>query len=173
MTFAQTTTRTFTLFNPPDVDAEHELWGANCGPTALAALLGKSVASMRRTIETVQGGEFKGFMHAGHLRDALRSEGHDPRRCDYEQSNWLWPRGQGLAVIQFVGPWCFPPAPKAARFRHTHTVATAANGAFIYDGNARRWLARADWERLILAELLKDTKRATGWYVTTVLEVEP
>lgn len=36
-----------TIVHPADIEEAHEQWKANCGPAALAAVLGRSVASVR------------------------------------------------------------------------------------------------------------------------------
>lgn len=159
------------LFEPPDVDEQHELWSANCGPTALAALLGRSVADVRPLVETVQGGRFLGYMHAGHLLSALKYEGLRPSRREVIRKQREWPQGRGLVVIQIDGPWCNEGVNQKAAYRYTHTVASAFAGKVIYDGNAARWCSREWWEENVMTMLVQDERRATGWYTRTILEV--
>lgn len=162
------------LYEPPDVDEQHELWGANCGPAALAAILGRTVAEVRPLIQP-----FKGYMHAGDLEHALMCV----PRVSVRRQNFTvihgrgsrsrpWPT-HGLAVIQIDGPWCDLKNPRAA-YKYTHTVAVDRRGAFprVYDGNATMWLHEADWQREIMDEIVR-TKRATGWWIRTSLEVRP
>lgn len=156
---------------PSDVGEQHDLWGANCGPTALAAILGISVAEVRPLIEQAQNGTFKGYMHAGHLLNTLKLAGKSVRRIDCSYRKICWPEDQGVCLLQFDGPWCLPNANPRARFRYTHSVAAAANGALVYDGNARVWLRREDWEGKVLQSLIDDVKRCTGWYTSTVIDV--
>lgn len=47
-----------TLYTPPDTEAANKEWGANCGPCALAAVLGVPVADVRGAVS-------KGFRGAG------------------------------------------------------------------------------------------------------------
>lgn len=157
--------------SPRDVDAQHDLWGANCGPTALAAILGISVAEVRPLVERVQGGSFKGYMHAGHLLDTLKLAGKTVRRIECSYQEIRWPEDQGLCVLQFDGPWCLPGANPRARFRYTHSITAAAGGLLVYDGNAQVWLRRGDWEAKVMADLVAGTKRCTGWYTSTIIEV--
>lgn len=152
------------LYSPPDVDQQYELWGANCGPTAIAALLGKPVADIRPLVEP-----FKGYMNAGDLVAALGRAGVRTRRRDEARGSKALPQ-HGLAVLQIDGPWCEPGVNPRARFRYTHTIASR-NGIWIYDGNARAWLDRSPWEAYVMKEIVDDTRRATGWYTSTVIEV--
>lgn len=156
------------LYEPADVDEQHELWGANCGPCALAALLGRPVAAVRELVQP-----WKGYMHAGDLQEAVTRAQHRSSRRDFRQHGRVWPL-RGLAVIQIDGPWCLLKNPRAA-YTHTHTVAVDHMGAYrrIYDGNANQWLHEADWQREIMDELVRETKRATGWWIRTTLEVRP
>lgn len=151
-------------YAPPDVDKQHELWGANCGPTALAALLGKTVAEIRPLVQP-----FKGFMHAGDLVTALGRAGKQTRRHDEPRGSKALPQ-HGLAVLQIDGPWCEPGVNPKARFRYTHTIA-CWHGVMVYDGNMDKWRRRENWERETMAFLVQDQKRATGWYTSTIIEV--
>ena len=160
------------LYSPPDVDEQNRLWGANCGPCALAALTNRPVADIRAEVEIAQGGRFLGYMNAGHLTDVLRRMGFSPWRRDVRtRGEVVWPRTRGLVVLQIDGPWCEPGVNPRARFRYTHTVASAEGGVMIYDCNADKWRRRENWEREIMAFLVKDQKRATGWYTSSVIDV--
>jgi hypothetical protein len=160
------------FYCPPDVDEQHELWGANCGPTALAALLGRPVAAVRSIVEQVQGGRFLGYMNATHLENAVRAAGLAAIRTNNGlRGRVIWPERRGLVVLQIDGPWCEMGVNPRARFRYTHTVASSHGGAMIYDGNADKWRRRENWEREVMAFLVQDQKRATGWYTSSVIEV--
>ncbi len=39
------------LYHPPDVEAAHAVYGANCGPCALAAVLQRPVMAMRPLLD--------------------------------------------------------------------------------------------------------------------------
>jgi hypothetical protein len=97
--------------------------------------------------------------------------GKQVRLIDCAHGAIHWPEDQGVCLLQFNGPWCAREVNPWARFRYTHSVAAAAGGLLVYDGNAQVWLHRTDWEVKVMSDLVRETKRATGWYTSTVLEV--
>lgn len=145
---------------PPDIDAAHEAWGANCGPAAIAALLSLSLADVRPHL-----GDFerRRYMNPTHVREALRSLGWSATNATADDR---WPH-TGLAFIQWEGPW----PNVAAAYRHTHWV--AVRGPWLYDANADEWAARWWWEGQVAPVLAKDIRRCTGtWYVRTGFELD-
>jgi hypothetical protein len=156
-------------FAPRDVDRQHDLWGANCGPAALAALLEMSVADVRGLVE--RKGPFKGYMNAGDLVSALRHLGLATSRSDHPRGRTAWPLSVGLAVIQIEGPWCAEEVNPRARFRYTHIVASRHGGSLVYDVNAKAWLDRSPWEQYVMKPIVAAQSRATGWYTSTTIEV--
>jgi hypothetical protein len=172
------------LYEPSDVDEQWKEWGANCGPSAIAALVGREVKDVRAAVEHAAGGEkskkkgrsgrWLGYMHAGHLISVLQAFGLDPKRTNFAPKQGRWPR-KGLAMIQTEGPWCHPPAKPTARFRYTHTVAVIDAGpplgVLVYDGNAEGWAKEEWWAEHVMKKLVKLEKGATGWHITTTLEI--
>lgn len=158
------------LFNPSDVDEAHAEWGANCGPCSLAALLGCPVADVRGWFPAfparpwVNPTTMKGALDAAGARWSLTRRAMQPASGQVVE----FPV-RGLAFVQFDGPWCAPGAPVTAAYRHTHWV--AVSGSAVYDANARCWLTREDWVTDILPAILAATKRATGWWCRTGIEV--
>lgn len=170
------------LSEPTDVTEQWEEWGANCGPTAIAALTNRQVHEVRKVVERVacgdrkkgRSGKWAGYMNAGHLATALSEFGYTTRRRNFQKGEGSWP-SKGLAMIQIEGPWCEPPAKPTARYRYTHTVAVVdtgpVHGALIYDGNAEGWAKAEWWGKWAMDKLVEDVKRATGWYIMMTLEV--
>ena len=172
------------VYEPSDVDEQHDEWGANCGPTAIAALTNREVKDVRALIERVANGEkskrcgcsgfWLGHMHAGHITDVLTELHRNPKRQDFKPDEWRWPK-KGLAMVQIEGPWCRPPAKPTARFRYTHTVAVIDAGppvgVLVYDGNVPGWATEKWWRGKVMEWLVGMEKRVMGWYVTTTLEV--
>lgn len=108
------------LYTPPDVDEASEAWGANCGPCALAAVLGRPVAAIRDAVskpsrKTTQTALFKdekpfstypGYMGIRDLRRAVVRAGASVgmewspvvlRALDFEESV--------LVMVEWAGPW--------------------------------------------------------------------
>ena len=154
-----------------DMEEQYRIWGANCGPTALAAFLRMKVAEVRPFVEAVQGGKFLGYMNAGHMVSAIRQAGREPWRVDYSRGEVRWPKERGVCLLQFDGPWLESGVPFKARFKYTHFVAATRDGALIYDGNANAWMDQAFWNEKIMRVLQRDFRRATGWYTAVVIEV--
>ncbi len=165
-------------FTAADADLAHETWGANCGPGALAAILGMTLDEVRPHMGDF---ESKGYTNPTLMWEALKSAG--VRRFSYRGGHLgreNWPR-YGLARIQWEGPWTAPGVPIRARYRHTHWVgaATLWSGIGIFDinaiGNGSGWCSREDWERTLVPWILENcVPRADGnWHLTHVVEVDP
>ena len=141
--------------------AASESWGANCGPAALAAVIGESLEFVRPHM-----GDFerKGYTNPTMMYRALQSLGVEWRRADGR--GWL-PRG--LVRIQWTGPWTRPGVPARVAYRHTHWVACArrANRVGIFDvnccNNGTGWVTLDDWEGIIAPYLIAQHPRAEGW----------
>ena len=143
------------LYRPTDVDAAYEAWGADCGPCALAALLGREVEAVRTLLD--EGFPKRRYMNPTHMLEALDRAG-----VRYEHTGGFPSRG--LAFIQWEGPWTAPGAKVAWAYRHTHWI--AVDGDQFYDVNADQWVPRADWERHMPELIREGVKGATGgWYV--------
>lgn len=159
-------------FTPPDAIEAHEAWGANCGPCALAAMLGVPVADVRQHFPGIT--ERGGWCNPTQMRAALTSAGrrftvvHQPGRCD--------PRvPAAMVLVQFTGPWTAADANPRWAYRHTHWIAVRSGHGgrqWVYDVNADGWTTLADWGRVTAAELVRLTPRATGSTVRLALNVE-
>jgi hypothetical protein len=160
-------------YNPPDVDAAHAAWKANCGPCALAALLGRPVMAVRDLFPAYPR---RPWCNPTQMKAALGAAG---ARWRLTSLKFYWPV-TGLAFVQFDGPWCSPEVPVAVAYRHTHWVAVRSRNApgmgttlppAVYDANAGAWLTRPEWEAEILPLLLAHVEGSTGWWVRTGIEV--
>lgn len=154
------------LYCPPDVDESHAVWGANCGPCALAAILGRSVMSVRPLFADFARHR---YVNPTHMKAALDAAG--VRWCStpsaYLNGNTL--ATNGLSFIQLDGPWCQPGVPVTVAYRATHWVGSVAGG--VYDANAREWLSRAEWEEDVMSLVVEEHPKATGWWVRSGIEV--
>ena len=176
----------------PDTIEADLAWGANCGPMALAAVLGlPTVEAVRPLVQP-----FRGFMSPTDMTTALRKSGASftctpmPRLTDPERAKLLcmpadhlfdaadpWPV-LGLVRIQWLGGWCAPGVNPRAAYRHTHWIGVrtvieppALPGApvvMIYDATPNRWIPLWAWERWCPTLW---PKRTTGWAPVNHLDV--
>lgn len=159
-------------FTLEDANRAHDEWGANCGPGAIAAVVGMTLDELRPHLGDF---EIKGYtnplmmweiLKRLHVRYSIR---HKP---DY------WPT-YGLARVQWEGPWTKPGVPARAAYRHTHWVGAwhnPAKGFGIFDINAMAsggWISEADWKSSLVPWLLNEcVPRADGrWHLTHAVEV--
>lgn len=144
---------------PSDVRLAHELFGANCGPAALAAALSVQVCDVMVLFEQFPD---RPYTNLSKMREVLGDLG----LCFDERP--LMP-DFGLALIQMDGPWTDLPGASRWAARYTHWV--AVSGDRIYDINAADWVSRSDWEATTLPVLISTYSRATGWRVKRGLEI--
>lgn len=147
------------MYTPPDIAEAYDEWKANCGPAALAALVGRPLAQVREAFPDFPA---KPWANPTHMRAALTRLDWSHRYCDG------WPE-RGLAFIQWEGPWLDPGVPVGAAYRHTHWVA-AAEGK-VFDVNAGNWTTPDEWVTRIVPLFV--TGKVTGWHVRCGLEAEP
>lgn len=163
-------------FTADDIERAHFEWGCNCGPAALAAVTGRTLAEVRAAMPDFPDKRFTSPSMMWRALDALRvrytktgSGAAGPER------GIGWPR-LGLARIQFGGPWCKAGVPLPARYTETHWVGAyfdrPASEVYVYDVNAAEWRTRHTWRREVLSALLADRKRGDGtWWITHSVEV--
>jgi hypothetical protein len=147
---------------PPDLDAAYEEWGCNCGPAAVAALLGKTCAEVRPYFPRF---DVKRYANPSDLQYALR-ELRVPFTVTKE-----WPR-RGLVFVQWGGAWLKPGVPIGAAYARTHWIAVDGDGVF--DVNHPEWIAKAHWtepEHGLAAWIMQHVKGCDGtWTIRTALE---
>lgn len=163
-------------FNLADAERAHDEWGANCGPGALAAILGMTLDEVRPHM-----GDFerKRYTNPTLMFDALDAAGASWRRVDRDRPPGYWPRW-GLARIQWEGPWTAPGVPMRVRYRHTHWVGSAlVNGRTgVFDinciNNGSGWVSSPEWRDIVVPYILKEcVPRADGrWHITHAIEVD-
>lgn len=165
-----------TRFTIEDAHRANDEWGANCGPGALAAILGLTLDQVRPHIP---GFEAKRYTNTKMMVAALKSLGARFTTQVHSPSTWLWPR-YGLARVQWDGPWMKPNVPERARAGKTHWIGACMRGrndVGIFDinciNNGSGWVSFADWNGILVPVLTKAIKRASGdWHVTNAIEVE-
>lgn len=151
-----------TLRAPTDVDAAYAAWGADCGPCALAALLGCEVGMVRMMLD--EGFPKRRYMNPTHMLEALRRSGVNSTSTGPEAPK------RGLAFIQWEGPWTAPGTKIAWAYRHTHWI--AVEGDMVYDVNADAWVTFDLWKKVMPELIRQEVKGATGgWFVRRGFEV--
>jgi hypothetical protein len=164
-------------FNLADSDRAHDEWGANCGPAALAAIMGLTLDEVRPHMGDF---EHKGYTNPTLMFDALKSLGANWRRVDGVRPPGYWPR-YGLARIQWEGPWTAMGVPMRVRYRQTHWVGSAAVSpvASVFDinciNNGSGWVSSAEWRNIVVPHILNEcVPKANGkWHITHAIEVSP
>jgi hypothetical protein len=169
-------------FTLADMEQAAEVWGANCGPAALAVVAGKTIQQIRPYL-----GDFeqKGYtnptlMFASLRRLAIRW--HQVRDLDvpFGDPGVPWPKF-GLCRVQWCGPWTAFGVPPRVAYRHTHWVAAQTVPGIerhVFDVNAMcvgGWIPESEWSGSLVPWLLKECEpKSDGkWFLTHVIEVEP
>lgn len=149
-------------------DAAEREWGANCGPGALAGILGLTLEEVRPHM-----GDFeeKGYTNPTLMYAALDSLGVDWRKIGKS-----WPR-YGLVRVGWEGPWTDSGSWMAAA-RHTHWIGTALVGGRrgVFDincvTNGSGWVSLEDWEDEIAPWLIGQYAKANGrWHIANGIEI--
>lgn len=166
-------------FTEADLDRANAEWGANCGPSALAAILDLTLDDVRPML---RGFEDKHYTNPTLMLDALARSGVEWKEGSRPTSKGglrLWP-SYGLARIQWEGPWTEPGVPMRARYRFTHWVGAKRRHSSIgiFDVNCLQngsgWVDLLDWTEMVAPWLLKNcVPRANGkWHITHAIEVK-
>ncbi len=159
------------LYCPPDVDAAHTTWGANCGPAALAAILHLPLRAVPALSPEFAA---RGYLNPSTMLVALARAGHHVLRQARGAGN-PWPL-YGLGFVQWHGPWLAPGVPLGAAYRHTHWIGiaqTTEHGTMVYDintwqasGHRGAWVPLPWWEQEVVPAITAEVPRATGdWHL--------
>lgn len=168
-------------FTLADAERASDEWGCNCGPSALAAVTGRSLDEIRPLM-----GDFekKRYTNPTLMFDSLVRTGIKWWKLDGSIPTL------GLLRIQWEGPWTEPGVPVRARYRHTHWIGIQQSdamginfpgkispGAGIFDINAMNsggWIAFRDWSGVLVPWLIKEcVPRGNGkWHITHRIQVE-
>jgi hypothetical protein len=162
-----------TKFTANDAERAHAEWGMNCGPGALAAIMGLTLDEVR---PHMTGFEEKRYTNPSMMIAVLGRIGRPFRKIG---ANWP---DYGLVRIQWEGPWTKPGVPMAARYRWTHWIGACrgqrADNYGIFDinaiGNGTGWCSSSDWSEQIAPWIIKEyvPRGDGGWHVTHGLEVD-
>jgi hypothetical protein len=174
-------------FTQNECEAAYAEWRCNCGPAALAAVLGLPLHRVRPAVEAAGFGRSRPYLSPTMMAAALRNLGArwaDRRPGAFDVGGLAFPR-RGLARIQWEGPWTADGANPRWAYRHTHWVASwkpkcadALTAMFrelapvLFDVNGG--LMELDrWEDEIVPLITRSIPRADGdWHVTHSWEIE-
>lgn len=138
---------------PTDTALAHRLFGANCGPNALAALLSLDVIDVMC--------HFTHFPDVPHTNIPKMKEVLDRASIDYEPGSDV-PRS-GLVLIEVLGSWNAHPASQRWTPRLTHWVALSEG--YVFDVNVGEWKAWDDWKAVYAPQLVERKRGGTGWRI--------
>jgi len=167
-------------FTRDEADAAHAQWGCNCGPAALAAVLGVSLDTVRRATDAVGFGTRR-YMSPTMMQQAIAKAGATytaNRIAGVLLQSMHFPR-RGLARIQWEGPWTKPGANPKWAYHYTHWVASwvrdgvtkwdkaaAILDPVVFDINGGLMLL-SEWESEVVPAITASIPRADGeWNVT-------
>lgn len=165
-------------FSADDTERAADQWGCNCGPGAIAAIMGMTLDDVRFFMGDFEKKHYTNPTLMFQTLDGISWNG----LCEdwTKRSDLDWP-DYGLARIQWEGPWTKPGVPMRARYRYTHWVGTCRRGAEVgvWDinmlGNGTGWGSLEHWRTILVPWLLKELHpKADGkWHITHSIEVEP
>lgn len=149
-------------FNEADAMGASAAWGCNCGPAALAFVMGLTLDEVRPHMGPF---EQRGYTNVTNMRESLRSVGGSIDRV-YE--GWP-PTGLGLIRIQWGGPWIIDGNPARWAARATHWVASQRTGGshlYVFDINGGR-RTYDSWLHDVVPAIIASIKRADGtWSIS-------
>ena len=161
-----------TPFTFEDAEKAYREWGANCGPGALAAIMGMTLEQVRPHIPDF---DAKRYTSPTMMYAALKNIGRP-----WEKIVAGWPI-YGLVRVQWEGPWTKLGVPIAARYRYTHWVGAQtpygnSKNIGIFDincmNNGTGWVSLNDWSSQIAPYLIAQYPKADGkWHLTHAVEV--
>jgi hypothetical protein len=161
-----------TPFTKEDADRAYDEWGANCGPGAVAAIMGMSLDDVR-PIMAAEGFEAKHYTNPSMMNAVLRRIGRPWRKAGA-----VWP-SYGLVRVQWEGPWTAPGVPMRVRYRFTHWVGCeighTSTGIFDINcmNNGTGWCSLSDWTETVVPYILQQYPRASGkWHVTHAIQID-
>ena len=146
-------TQTTIFRKPPDAALAHRLFGANCGPNALAALLSLDVIDVMCHFTHFQDGPHTNIPR---MKEVLNRAG-----IGYEPGSDI--PAAGLVLIEILGPWNAHPASRRWTSQMTHWI--ASRDGYVFDVNAGEWTFWDDWKDQQAPVLIQRKRGATGWCI--------
>lgn len=154
-------------YDEAELDRAAREWGCNCGPGALAAILGLKPDQVRDHVPYF---DARRYTNPSMMKAALDSLNVVIRPA----SNAVRLTTYGLCRIQWEGPWCDPGVPPMVAYRKTHWIGALddCGEQLVFDVNGG-WDTLAQWERETVPELTALYKGASGgWHATHRWELD-
>ena len=156
-------------FSEKDFERANKEWGCNCGPGALAFVLGIDLDQVRPLIE---GFDEKRYTSPTMMEQAIKRAWRGVQKCSVRSGlppdrSSMHTDGAALVRVQWTGPWTDPGANPRWAYGHTHWIATFG-GDMVFDINGGQRTLES-WEELIVPALVAvEKRRSGGWYPTHV-----
>lgn len=174
-------------FSENAMQQAHEEWGCNCGPSALAFALQRTLEEIRPAMDHV-GFDEKRYTSPTMMKNALAKLGVTKYELKVPVRT---PDGKldaspmfqevfigyimALVRIQWTGPWTQPGANPKWAYRQTHWIATWSDQGeqMVFDCNGG--ILRFElWEKQIVPLITDHIPRADGgWFPTHIWTVDP
>tara|TARA_Y100000310_G_scaffold334880_1_gene415612 strand:- start:1028 stop:1546 length:519 start_codon:yes stop_codon:yes gene_type:complete len=159
-------------FNYAELEQAAEEWGLNCGPGAVAAIMGMTPEEIRPVFAEA------GFDAKRYTNPTMMWAVLDALPCTWRKIGKVWPT-YGLVRVQWEGPWTAPGFPIRVRYRHTHWIGVAPGEAEpdVFDINTVSagyyWLSRQYWQQYVVPWILDqcDPMASGAWHITHGVEV--
>lgn len=158
--------QTATLYTPADADQARRDWLANCGPCAVAALLGRPVMDVRPLFPMFPQ---RAWVNPTGIKAALCRAGVQFGMTRKRSDGSAEPPRRGLAFVQWDGPWSKPDVPVIVAYRETHWI--GIDGGMVYDVNADGWVTQETWRTDVVAMFREHDPRIIGWWLRAGIEV--
>ena len=151
-------------FTSKELEDAREQWDCNCGPAALACMLGLKPNDVR---DRIPGFLEKRFTNPTMMQEAVRSFGLRLEKIRNEETLHY-----GICRIQFDGPWCHPGVPPGAAYQRTHWIGalwdpgSPGEKQWVYDVNSG-WETLDVWSLGTARELAACHRRGNGKFFPT------
>src|ERR1035437_1214779 len=158
-------------FTAEDYYQAFDEWGANCGPGAIAGVLGLSLNELRPSMGNF---EKKHYTNPKLMIEVLKRLNVSYVETKKDQS---WPK-YGLCRIQWEGPWSSQEPHKS--YRHTHWIGVDSinpNNIGIFDINCMManngWVPLEEWKTILIPWLRSEIESDTNgkWHLTHSIEI--
>jgi len=152
----------YRYYTPSDLTIAEIVFGANCGPAALAASLSMEVTDIMRYLPHFED-ETKRFTNLTAMKAALNAADvlYEVKRSEFPS--------RGMALIQWTGPWTQKHFFSRWSLRYTHWI--AVDGDMIYDIHNGFWQHQDEWAREVVPTYLAALPQAADWAVKYGIEL--